>query len=176
MKKLFVLVFTTSFLLFGTVLSATDGIMIAEKNAWARATPPGSKTTAIYLTLMNHSNSNISLTAVTANISERVELHTHAEKDGLMKMQQVSSITVPAGGQVQLKPHSDHIMVFDLQEQLEVGKDVNLELTFDDGSTRTLSVPVFKQPPSGHNAEEHKHMKHEEKDPDATHAHENTEP
>lgn len=176
MKNIFVLVISIYLLLFGTITSATDGIMVAETNAWARATPPGSKTTAIYLTLMNHSDSNISLTAVTANISDRVELHTHANEDGLMKMQQVNSITIPAGGQTHLKPHGDHIMVFDLQKPLETGKAVSLELTFDNGSTQTLSVPVFKTAPTpSQNSEEHKHMKHDDKDPDTAPVNQNAE-
>lgn len=159
------LFFALTLLLFGSLTSASEGIMISEESAWARATPPGSKTTAIYLTVMNHSGADISLTAATANISERVELHTHINNDGMMKMQQVVSIVVPAGGQAQLKPHGDHIMVFNLQDQLKQGELVSVELTFDNGQTQNLQVPVRKEPPSAnntmdHDGTEHSGMKH----------------
>lgn len=163
-----------SLLLLSTVSTATDGIMAVQDSAWARATPPGSNTTAIYLTLMNHSDTDIDLTSVSADISDRVELHTHMNHDGMMKMQEVSSITVPADGQASLKPHGDHIMVFNLLEQLKAGKEVSLELTFNDGNTMTLAIPVHKESPmSGdepmnhdgmqHDGE-HKHMKKNESD------------
>jgi len=146
------LTFTTSLLLvaLGTAATAADGIMILEKSAWARATPPGSTTTAIYLTLMNRSESDISLSAVSVDISDRAELHTNTNQDGMMKMRQVKSITVPADGQAALKPHGDHIMVFDLKEQLKSDTSVHVELVFDNGETRALTIPVLRNTPKGY--------------------------
>ncbi len=155
------LITAISLLLLSTVSTATDGIMVAEDSAWVRATPPGSKTTAIYLTLMNHSNTDIDLTKVSVDVSDRVELHTHTNHDGMMKMQEISSITVPADGQASLEPHGDHIMVFNLQEPLKAGKEVSLELTFNDGNTMTLAIPVHKESPvSGDKPTNHDGMQH----------------
>lgn len=134
-------------LLLSTVTAAADGVMVVQESAWARATPPGSTTTAIYLTLMNHGSANVDLTSVTADISDKVELHTHINTDGTMKMQQVSAITIPTGGEASLKPHGDHIMVFNLQEPLVAGKEVKVELSFNDGNKKTLTIPVHKESP-----------------------------
>lgn len=134
--------------------------MIAQGSAWARATPPGSTTTAIYFTLLNHSDSDISLTSASADISDRLELHTHISNDGMMKMQQVNSIIVPARGQATLKPHGDHVMVFNLAEQLENGKEVSVELTFSDNTTLNLTIPVHKEAPTGDASIQQEHHKH----------------
>ena len=147
-----------SLALLGNVALAADGIMIPENSAWARATPPGVTTTAIYLTLMNHSSDELSLLSATSDISPRIELHTHKHEDGVMKMQQVESIAIAAGEQTDLKPHAEHIMVFSLSDSLKAGDQIKVELTFDNGKTRTIEVPVLKEAPDA----DAKHTSHKE--------------
>lgn len=182
MNKLLVLTSTVSLFLLCTISAANDSIMIPAESAWARATPPGSSTTAIYLTLMNHSGSDIGLTAVNADISDRLELHTHVNKEGMMKMQQVTSIIIPAGSQAELRPHGDHIMVFNLKKQLKPDEEISVELTFDDGNTTTVTIPVHKESPmSGDDSMDHSEMQHDgkhkhmkNKDTDDVHQHDKT--
>lgn len=160
MKLLLALTTAAGLLLLSAGATASDGIMVPDNSAWVRATPPGSSTTAVYLTLMNHTDSDVNLTSASIDMSDRVELHTVTNEDGLMKMQEITSITIPAGGQAELKPGAEHIMVFNLTEQLKTGTEVDVELTFDNGDTETLTVPVKKGDvmPAGHS------MKHEEHD------------
>jgi len=148
--------------LTGAAACAGDGIMIPENSAWVRSTPPGVTTTAIYLTVMNHGSKEINLLSVESDISPRLELHTHTEKDGLMKMQQVESIAIAAGEQTKLKPHAEHIMVFDLNKSLEAGDLVTVELAFDDGKKHTIEVPVLKTAPDA-DAEHDAHKAHVKK-------------
>ncbi len=165
MNKFLIGLALVTFLTSGSATMAADNITLADHTAWARATPPGTSTTAIYLTLVNHGNSGSKLITATANISERLELHTHRAENGMMKMQQIPSIDLPAGETTALKPHGNHIMVFNLVEPLEVGDTVELHLLFDDQQTLTVEVPVAKNglPSSEHqrSAGEHK-MKKEE--------------
>ena len=133
--------------LAGSSALASDGIMIPETSGWARSTPPGVTTTAIYLTVMNHGSKDINLLSVESDISSKIELHTHKHEDGVMKMQQVASIAIAAGDQTELKPHAEHIMVFNLNRALETGERVTVELKFDDGKTHTVEVPVLKEAP-----------------------------
>ncbi len=141
---------------------ASDGIMIPEHSAWTRATPPGVTTTAIYLTVMNHSSSEISLLSAKSEISPRLELHTHKHEDGVMKMLQVKSITIAAGEQTDLKPHAEHIMVFNLSKPLADGDQIKVELTFDNGKTHSIEVPVLKHAPNA-DAEHTSHTAHKKK-------------
>jgi len=147
-----------SLVLLGNAALAADGIMIPENSAWVRATPPGVTTTAIYLTVMNHGSSDISLLSAASEISPKIELHTHKHEDGVMKMQQVESIAIAAGEQTSLKPHAEHIMVFNLNKSLEAGDQITVELAFDNGKTHTIEVPVLKESPNA----DAKHVNHKE--------------
>ena len=50
--------------------------------------------------------------------------------EGMMTMQEVESVPVPAGGTVTFKPGGYHVMLIDLVAPLEVGQTVPLTLTF----------------------------------------------
>ena len=151
-----------SLALLGNAAFAADGIMISENSAWVRATPPGVSTTAIYLTVMNHGISEISLLGAKSEISPRLELHTHKHEDGVMKMQQVESIKIAAGEQTNLMPHAEHIMVFNISKPLAAGEQIKVELAFDNGKTQTIEVPVLKEAPNA-DAKHASHKSHKKK-------------
>lgn len=67
---------------------------------------------------------------------------TTAMGGGMMKMQQVEQIDVPAGGKVDLKPGGFHVMLFELKKDLVVGDTVKVTLTFADGGERTVDAAV----------------------------------
>lgn len=148
------------FVLFTGVAHAGDSpLKVTADTAWARATPPGSTTTAIYLSLENHGTQVMELVSASSDISERIELHTHKMEEGVMKMLQVKTITVPAGENAHLKPHGDHIMVFNLTDSLAEGQHVNVTLRFENDQNLTLAVPVLKESPVA----DENHMQHGDK-------------
>jgi copper(I)-binding protein len=114
---------------------------ILVEDAWARATPPGARTGAIYLTLVNDGAAD-SLVGATTGAADRAELHTHVHEDGMMAMRQVAAIEVPAGGEARLRPHGDHVMLFELRGPLVTGEWINLTLEFEAGDSLTIDVPV----------------------------------
>jgi copper(I)-binding protein len=59
-----------------------------------------------------------------------------------MRMRQVSSIDVPAGGTVSLQPGGLHIMLIDLKEPLRQGETFPLTLTFAKAGKVAVDVPV----------------------------------
>ena len=61
---------------------------------------------------------------------------------GAMTMQEVSSIEIPAGGSVQLKPGGYHIMLMELAAPLKKGETVAITLTFEKAGTQTVQAPV----------------------------------
>lgn len=120
---------------------ATAASDIEVSDAWARATPPGARTAAMYLTLSN-TGETLSLIAANTPVAARAELHTHKHVDGMMRMEKVPAIEIPAGGTAELRPHGDHVMLFGLRQALVPGEWVTLTLEFDDGRTLELEVPV----------------------------------
>lgn len=123
---------------------------------YARATPPNAPNSAAFMTIINSGDHPVSLIKASTPVAENVELHTHTQQDGMMKMRQVAEIDVAQGGETVLQPGGLHIMLFDLTSPLIVGESFPLTLTFSDGTTVTKSVPIRKIMPSSMMKQSHK--------------------
>lgn len=110
-------------------------------DSWARATPPGARTAAVYITVTGGEASDRLLGGTTAYARE-VQVHTHIHADGMMRMEQIPALDIPAGGTVSLRPGGDHIMLIGLQQALVAGATMDLILTFEQAGDVALSVPV----------------------------------
>ncbi|OAN13035.1 hypothetical protein A3K86_15320 [Photobacterium jeanii] len=127
-------------LLFTSAASAD--VMVHD--AYARATPPNAVNSAIFMHLMNNENKARQIINAQSDISKVVELHNHVMHDGMMQMRKVDSIDIPANGMVDLKPGGMHVMLLGLNQPLKEGMDLELTLTYANGETQLLSVPVKK--------------------------------
>lgn len=91
---------------------------------------PGSKSTAGYFTLTNHSNKTVTLQSVSATALSRVEVHEHTMNNGVMKMQQVKQgLTIEPHQQLVFQPGGYHLMLFNPQQKIKKG--MTLDLTFN---------------------------------------------
>jgi copper(I)-binding protein len=61
---------------------------------------------------------------------------------GMMTMQEVSEIEIPAGETVSLEPGGYHVMLLDLASDLAVGDSIEVTLTFGGGYTETVTAEV----------------------------------
>lgn len=114
---------------------------IGIQQPWSRALPPTAKNGAVFVNIDNQGLAD-QLISASANIAKTVELHDHIHENGLMKMVQVDSIEVPAGGSAELKPGSYHIMLIDLQQPLREGEHFPVTLQFRDAGSVDLQVEV----------------------------------
>ena len=115
---------------------------ITLQDSWVKAADTGM--TAMFGTIVNDSDSDMTLTSVTSNASPRVELHEMApDGAGTMKMREKDGgMTVKAHGSYELKPGADHIMLFDLPAPVQAGTDVSFTFTFSDGETAQFTTQV----------------------------------
>lgn len=136
----------TSRLLAAALLTALScaaysaGVSVGDP--YARAVPPGQPNSAVFMSLENQSGQGQALVGAESNVSEIVELHTHVEEDGMMRMRQIEKIEVPAGETVTLKPGGLHVMLIGLKQPLDAGDVVDLTLVFEDGSRSSVQAPV----------------------------------
>jgi copper(I)-binding protein len=99
---------------------------------WARATPPGAKTAAGYMTIENGGGESDRLVSVTAEIAGKTDIHEMQMENGVAHMQALENgLEVPAGGSVELKPGSYHLMLMDLVRPLKEGESFAGTLTFE---------------------------------------------
>jgi periplasmic copper chaperone A len=116
---------------------------IAVEQPWARATPAGAMTGAIYMTLANKTKEADRLTAASSDVATKVQIHEMAVVNGIMKMRQlVDGLAIPAGGSVTLKPGGYHVMLIGLKKQLIAGQTLPLTLTFAKAGDISITVPI----------------------------------
>jgi periplasmic copper chaperone A len=126
-----------------TVTAMAQTGQVKVENAWARATPAGATTAAIYLTV--EAPIADKLVSVSTPAAREADLHTMSVESGVMKMRALpGGIDLPAGQKVTLKPGGMHIMLSALTGPLKEGESVPLTLNFSKSGTQQISVPVEK--------------------------------
>lgn len=107
---------------------------------WARATVPVQKSSGAFMVLRAARDSR--LVDVSSPVAERVELHKSSMEDGMMKMEQVEVLDLPAGKDVALAPGGYHLMLFGLKRQLKEGETVPLTLVVTDAASKRTQVKL----------------------------------
>jgi len=122
-----------------------DAAHITVKDAWVLEVPPSSEMSAAYMKIENSSAKGSTLVAAQSDVARVVELHKMSDEGGMMKMEKVAQIQVPAKGSVALESGGLHIMLIGLQRKLKQGDQVTLTLRFEDGTEEKVVAPVRKR-------------------------------
>lgn len=123
---------------------------------WSRATPNGAPVAGGFTTITNSGAVADRLLAAASDVSDRVEVHEMAVIDGVMKMRPLDKgIEVPAGGKLELKPGSYHIMFIGLKKPFVKGDRVKGQLSFEKAGKIDVEFEVEEMgmkmnPPAGH--------------------------
>ncbi len=123
-----------------TVEAGAAAPEIAVANALVRVPPEGRDITAGYMTLANAGGADAVIGAST-DAAERIELHTHYNEGGVMKMRQVDRVEIPAEGEVVFEPGSYHLMIFGAGGMSE-GDTVAVTLDFETADDQTFEFTV----------------------------------
>ncbi len=179
MRRLIPLLLSVTALLLPLSGSAHDYAVgeLSVAHPWARPTPPGVMMGAGYMAIHNGGDQAVTLVTVTSPRAARVTLHQSRMENGLMRMGALDSgLAVPAGEQVELKPHGYHLMLEQLQGPLREGERIPLTLTFDNGlevgvelAVESLDAaepmaPAMDKNGRGHDGMDHHGMGHEDTD------------
>jgi copper(I)-binding protein len=109
--------------------------------AWARAS--AGRTGAAFVTVANGGGREDRLVGVASPVAPDAMLHRSFEEGGLMKMEHVTAVAIPAGQRIPMKPGGLHIMLMNLSQPLKQGDRFPLSLTFERGGTREVTVTVY---------------------------------
>ena len=140
-------------LLLGTALfAAMASTALAEqtlfgdltiKHPTLRATAPGAKVGAGYITIINNGGTADRLVGGTADFAGRVELHEMKMVDQVMKMRPLSNgVDIPPGATVNLKPGGNHIMFMLLKKPLKEGEQPKAKLVFEKAGEKEILFTV----------------------------------
>lgn len=117
---------------------------IIVERPWARATPAGARTGAVYVTLINNGSSSDSLLSAATPVADQVQFHSASEENGVSRMREMRSVEVTPGAQVAFSPGGLHIMVVGLKQPLKEGQSFALTLNFEKAGKIEVMVPIAK--------------------------------
>lgn len=114
------------------------------RNVWARAATQADGLSAVYMVIENTGDQPDRLLHAHCDAAQTVELHETKMEGGVMKMQPVDGIDVPAKGTVELKPGGLHIMLIGLTRDLNPGDTIEVELHFEQAGHVHVEATVVK--------------------------------
>lgn len=122
--------------------AASTPDVVGIMNAWVRETDTGAKANAGYARLINVASDEVTLIRIESEAFREIEMHEMATVDGLMKMRQLSRLSIPANGSVEFSPGGRHLMMQGPRKHLTAGESIDMTLIFKSGSRQTISVAV----------------------------------
>jgi copper(I)-binding protein len=118
------------------------GPQISVEDTWARPAPITGGNAGMFMRLVNKGGQADRLVGGASLVAAAVEVHKTTMVDGVMKMERIPGIEVPAKGQVELKPGDLHVMLIDLNQPLAAGDRVPITLRFEKSGEMKLEVEV----------------------------------
>jgi copper(I)-binding protein len=125
--------------------TAAAGGFLTVKGVWTRPAPAGADT-AVYFTIVNGKVDPDTLVGASTDAAQMASIHqTTTDASGMTGMQPASSVTIPGGGTVSFAPGGYHVMLTGLKQELKVGDQVKVTLTFENAGVVTVSALVQAQ-------------------------------
>jgi periplasmic copper chaperone A len=137
MKKIY---FLALVLLTGSALADAAGSLTID-SPFVRPALKQQRNSALFMQISNQGD-DVALVGASSEAANIVELHTHINDNGVMRMRKIDKIDIPAGKQVMLEPGGLHVMFIGLKHDLTIGDSVDVTLEFSDGSQKSLTAPV----------------------------------
>lgn len=141
MKRLLLL---TLLLLVLSACSPSNGALSVQ-DAWARQALQG-QNGAVYFVIQNDTRTDDALIGAGTDAAASAEAHmSMMDSSGVMSMRMQDAVQVPAGESIVFKPGDLHVMLIDLNRDLQINDTFTLTLRFEKAGEITLQVEV-KEP------------------------------
>ncbi|MBN1378199.1 MAG: copper chaperone PCu(A)C [Gammaproteobacteria bacterium] len=129
-------------LLLSSALNATP---LEFADARIPEAPPGAQTMAAYMKIINDSDNEKAITAISSLEFGKVEMHRTSIEDGVARMRQLDALKIPAHSSLELVPGGIHLMLLEPEKEFMRGEMIVLYLTEADGTEHTLVVTIKKK-------------------------------
>jgi copper(I)-binding protein len=121
------------------------GLLVVTQ-PWSRPTPGGAKLTAGYLQIANTGTEPDRLIGGSAQIADRLELHTTEMDHGIARMRALhEGIEIPAGETTELRPGGKHVMFMNLKSSVTLGDSFVATLVFEKAGPLVVVFSVRNQ-------------------------------
>lgn len=133
--------------LISTVILASCALLVwadapgvSISNAWVRSTVPGQEVAGAYMEITSAKDAR--LIKVETPVARMAEIHSMKMENGVMRMQALEALTLPARTTVKLVPGGYHLMLVGIRQPLKAGSSVPLALTVREADGRTSVIDV----------------------------------
>jgi copper(I)-binding protein len=113
------------------LFSASAWSQVQIEKPWIRATAPGAKVAAGYMTVRNTAAQADRLVGGASPVAAKVETHIHVKDGEILRMREVNGYDIPAKGVLELKPGGAHLMLVNIKQPLKEGDKVPMTLKFE---------------------------------------------
>ena len=132
------------------LVSTASAAGVHVEDGWARSTVEGMKMGGAFMKIHNDEAKQDFLVGGSSPVADRVEVHTHVNDNGVMRMREVKGgIPLEAKGVTELKPGSYHVMFMGLKKPLKEGEKVPVTLKFKNAKPQAVQLEVKTAPQSG---------------------------
>ena len=155
MKKMMMMLFTAA------VCQTAWATGIDVDDVWARETVTGMSMGGVFMEIENDGSQEDILIGGSSPVSHKIEVHTHVNDNGVMRMREVKGgLVLPKDKKVELKPGGYHIMLMGLRKPLNAGDTFPLTLKFKHAPAKTVTVKVKSNANSSKHSHDHHHDHH----------------
>lgn len=131
-------------LLFTATLAACDAPpAVYVDQAYVRLSPNPDSPSAGYFTI-HAGDAPVTLRDVMTDSAVKVEMHNSVMKDGVMKMEPLDSVDVPAKATVRFSPGGRHLMLWNVNPQAVAAGKITFTMLFSNGDRILVDAPVQK--------------------------------
>lgn len=120
-------------------LAGTGELAITDASVKLNANPAGPS--AAYFTVKGGEIAT-TITGVQTADAERAEIHESKMEGGMMRMNAIADVDVPANGEVRFEQGGLHVMLFGLTDAARAAGKIVLSISFADGTTRDVEAPL----------------------------------
>lgn len=117
------------------------GITVAD--GWMAMPAVAGNPAAAYFTISNSNDRAVTIRTAEVIGSDSAMLHETAEWNLEEDMQELFTLQIEAGEEVELAPGGRHVMIMGLSEGLEAGSDSEITLTFVGGDKCSFPVTMY---------------------------------
>ena len=150
MDQLISLLKTVSILIFTTILISYQKVWsedmnthkIEIKQSYINKPFVGAKSAAGYLIISNHNDKELTLLQVSTALGIAMLHETTTTDSGVVKMEHLVKVNIPAGDKLIMQPGGIHIMIMGLSRALVVGETIPAILKFSDDVEMDIEFTV----------------------------------
>lgn len=127
--------------------SSNTNTPVTFSDAYIRAVPDGADMTAIFGTLKNTTDKEITITGFSSN-ADAGSFELHEVVDGQMR-QKEGGFVIPANGTLKLEPGHEHFMLMGLKTPIKAGEKFSVKAELSDGTSIDLGEIAGREVAAG---------------------------